>query len=221
MTEHIGLLAQAGKVIAPNIFDLIRSLQVRGNAKPSFADIFNEFYSLDLLDKKQRTGIAASSFGSSVAWVYGADKPKEIDWIVAGSPTGYPLKRSLTEWMAAAAREFVLPPKNKVPRHLKQRDPGPGHFIKRLIQHPPSVIRGFQLSIEADQREEMKNVEADVHLLWGRTDELMPVSSGMEMLKLISNSRLDIVSDYNHIWMAVEPEKLTNPAVAKAKALKK
>lgn len=72
MTEHIKNLSEAGQVIAPNIFDLIRSLQLRGNKNPSFADVANEIYRLDLLDKRQQTGLVSTSFGASVAWEYTA-----------------------------------------------------------------------------------------------------------------------------------------------------
>lgn len=67
MTEHILNLSEAGQVTAPNIFDLIRALQLRGNKQPSFADIANEISRLDLLDKRERIGLVTSSFGASVA----------------------------------------------------------------------------------------------------------------------------------------------------------
>ncbi len=218
MTEHIRNLAEAGQVVAPNIFDLIRSLQLRGNENPSFADIANEISRLDILDKKEKTGLVSSSFGGSVAWEYTLQHPQEVEWNVAGSPTGWPLKRSLVEWMVAFVREFILPPRVPIPEDLRKRDPGSGLMVKRFREDPESVVQGLKITMAADQREQMKNITQPVDLLWGRTDNYIPVWTGEKMLELMPNSRLLIVSEYNHLWIAVEPEKLTTPATDRIKA---
>ncbi len=219
MTEHIKNLSEVGQVIAPNIFDLVRSLQLRGNGQPSFADIANEISRLDVIDKKQKTGIVSSSMGGSVAWEYTLQNTDSVEWNVAGSPTGWPLKRSLVGWMAAFVREFVLPPNPKIPQHLKDRDPGSGRMEKRAKEDLGSAWHTLMLTTKANQIEQLKAIQTPVDLLWGESDQYVPLWSGREMAKMISNSRLDIVSPYNHLWMAVEPEQLTNPAIARARAM--
>lgn len=219
MTEHMLNLSEVGQVVAPNIFDLIRSLQLKGNKHPSFADIANEFSRLDLLDKKQKTGIVSSSFGSSVAWEYTAQNPDEVEWNVAGSPTGWPLKRSLVEWMGAFAREFFLPQKVPIPENTKKRDPGSGMMVKRFLQHPKSVLQGLKLTMNAEQKETMQTIKSPVDLLWGRTDQYIPPWTNKMVADVFpTNGRLTIASEYNHLWLAVEPDLLTNPALARAKA---
>lgn len=219
MTEHILNLSEVGQVIAPNIFDLIRSLQLRGNGNPTFADIANEIFRLGLLDKKHKTGLVTNSFGSSVGWEYNAQHPQEVEWNVAGSPTGWPLKRSLIEWMAAFVREFKLPPNPKIPENLRKRDPGSGLMVKRFREDPKSVVHGLKLAMNADEREAMKSIKTPVDLFWGRADKYIPPWTKEMVLEVFPiNGRLEIVSEYNHLWFAVEPEKLTNPAVVRAKA---
>lgn len=219
MTEHICNLAEVGQVVAPNIFDLIRSLQLRGNPNPGFADIANEISRLDILDRKQKTGIVSSSMGASVAWEYSAQHPKDVVWNVAGSPTGWPLNRSMGEWMVAFVREFVLPPKVPIPKDLQTKNPGLKFWGKRVVQDPGSVWHGLKLTMKADEREAMKTINTPVELLWGETDEYIPYWSGAKMKADIfpTNGRLDVVSKFNHIWPAVEPGKLTNPAVVRAR----
>lgn len=217
MTEHILNLAPYGRVIAPNIFDVIRYLQLHGNPHPSFADVANELSNWDIIDKKQPTGNISSSFGASVAWEYSAQNPQEVAWNVAGSPTGYPLKRSLIGWMGAFVREFMLPPAVPMPESLKKRNPGSGRMVKRFFQHPKSVIQGLRLTINPDQRETMRTIKSPVDLLWGRTDRYIPPWSEQMVADVFpTNARLSYVSPYNHLWM-VEAEKLTNPAVERAK----
>ncbi|MBI2334496.1 alpha/beta hydrolase [Candidatus Daviesbacteria bacterium] len=220
MTEHIGNLAEAGQVqvVAPNIFDIIRSLQLKGNANPSFADIAYEIFHLDILNKKEKTGIVSSSFGGSVAWEYTLQHPQEVEWNVAGSPTGWPLKRSLVEWMGAFVREFLLPPRVPIPEDLRKRDPGSGLMVKRSIADLRSVLHGLKITMAVDQREQMQDINQPVDLLWGRDDRYIPSWTGEKMLGLFPNARLTIVSEYNHLWMAVEPEKLTGPAIQRIQA---
>lgn len=219
MTEHILNLSEAGQVIAPNIFDLIRSLQLQGNENPTFADIAHEIYRLDILDKKQKTGLVTNSFGGSVGWEYNAQHPQEVEWNVAGSPTGWPLKRSLIEWMVAFVREFILPPNPKIPQNLRKRDPGSGLMVRRFRENPRSVVHGLKLAMNADEREAMKTIKTPVDLLWGRADKYIPPWTQEMILSVFpTNGSLGIVSAYNHLWLAVEPEKLTDPAVVRAKA---
>lgn len=223
MTEHIRNLSEVGQVVAPNIFDLIRVLQLRGNPNPGFADIANEISRLDILDKKQKTGLVSSSMGGSVAWEYSAQNPKDVIWNVAGSPTGWPLNRSTGEWMVAFVREFVLPPKVPIPKDLQAKNPGLKFWGKRVGQDPGSVLHGLKLTMKADEREAMRTINTPVDLLWGETDKYIPYWSGEKMKADMfpTNSRLEVVSKYSHVWMAVQPEKLTDPAVERVKTTSK
>lgn len=218
MTEHILNLSEAGQVIAPNIFDLIRVLQLRGNKNPGFADIANEISRLDLLDRRKKTGLVSTSFGASVAWEYTAQHPNDVEWNVAGSPTGWPLKRSLVGWMAAFTREFLLPSNPRIPSHLKKRDPGSGLMQKRAREDFASVWQGLKLTMDADQRAVMRTIKTPADLLWGKTDHYIPPWT-QQMVKDVfpTNGRLIIASEYNHLWLAVEPEKLTEPAIQRAR----
>lgn len=222
MTEHILNLAPHGRVIAPNSFDAIRYLQLNGNPNPSFADVANVISNLGVIDKKQKTGVVSSSFGSSFAWEYSVQNPEEVAWNVAGSPTGWPLKRSLIGWMGAFAREFIAPPEVPIPDKLKKRDPGLKFWGKRLLQHPSSLWHGLKLTMNADQKETMEKINTPVDLLWGRTDKYIPPwSTDMVADAFPTNARVNLtyVSPYNHLWMAVQPEQLTDPAVNRARAM--
>lgn len=212
MREHIEQLALGGRVFAPNIFDLIAVLQRRGIKNPSFADIVNEFRGLYILDKRQGTGLVAASFGGSFAWRYAAENPKEVDWVIAGSPTGWPLRRSLGGWMI----EFIKMMNNfsQAPAELKKRDAEPGLFIKQTINNPRAVFWGLIMAAKANDREILGSVAAPVELLWGRQDSYIPVESGDRMQMALRRASFNIVSEYGHLWFNLEPEKLTAPARA-------
>lgn len=218
MIEHIGQLGEVGQVFAPNIFDLIAVLQHRGIKNPGFADIVNEFNRLDILDKRQGTGLVAASIGGQFAWEYTAQKPREVDFITAGSPTGWPFKRALSEWIFEFVKEFVWEASTQVPAELKKKDPGPRLFIKQFLKDSKSVWHGLKLAMNADSRQEMAGIQQPVDLLWGRKDNYVPLWTGEKMAKLMVNGRLQVVSEYNHIWVNVEPDKLTDPAIQRIQA---
>lgn len=213
MIEHIGQLGEVGQVIAPNIFDLIAVLQHRGIKNPGFADIVNEFMSLDILDKGQKTGLVAASIGGQFAWEYTAQKPQEVEFITAGSPTGWPFKRALSEWIMEFVKEFVWEASTQVPAELKKKDPGAGLFIRQVRKDPVSVWHGLKLAMNADSRQVMEGIQQPVDLLWGRKDNYIPLWTGEKMATLMINGRLQVVSGYNHMWVNLEPGKLTGPAI--------
>lgn len=219
MEEPIRMLAEAGIVFAPNIFDLIASLQRRGNKNPGFADVVNEFTRLDLLNKREKTGIVGASIGGSFAWEYTVQKPQEVEFITVGSPTGWPFKRSLMGWMAEFMKEFIWEAYTQIPGELRKKDAGPGLFIKQARKDLGSVLHGLKLAMTADDREQMADIKQPVDLLWGARDNYVPVWTGHKMAQLMVNSRLAVVSEYNHLWVNLEPAKLVNPAIQRARGL--
>lgn len=218
-TEYILNLAQAGQVFAPNMFDLISALQHRGVKNPSFADIVNEFSDLDLLNKRGRTGLVATSFGASFAWEYTVQKPQEVDWIVAASATGWPLNRSLHRWAYEFIKMMAIHQFN-VPKEVKKKDPGGEQFLNQIKKEWKGVWQGLRLAMNADDRQLLPDIQIPVDLLWAEQDTMIPVWSGREMEKVLPNARLEIVSQHHHMWYTYEPEKVTNRAVQRASILK-
>lgn len=219
MKEHLQQLAEVGQVYAPNIYDLIASSMSRGNKRPTFSDVVNEFTKLNLVNTKGRLGIVAASIGGSFAWEYVTQNPKEVDWIVAGSPTGWPLRRGLLGWIGIFAQEMILEAHKQGSPKQRQKDPGTKLFLGQLKKHPPSVIHGLRLAMNADAREQMPNIQLPVDLLWGRKDKFIPIWSGQKMTALMPNARLEIVSEYNHLWYGLQPEKLTGPALERVRTM--
>lgn len=221
MAEHISQLAEVGQVIAPNMFDLVSSLIRKGNKSPSFADMVNEFTKLDLVNRRERTGIVATSMGGDFAWEYATQNPKELDWITAASPTGWPLNRSLHHWIG----EFIKMMGRHtisgfVPGELKRHDPGGALFLKQAMKDFGGTWTGLQMVMKSDAREQMKDVQLPVDLLWGRKDTMVPLWSGKAMQKILPNATLQVVSELHHIWYMYEPGKVTGPAIQRIKAAK-
>ena len=210
MRRQIGQLAEAGKVIAPNLFDMASVLRSKGIV-PSFEDMVYELDQLDLVDRRFKTGIVAVSVGAGFAWEYAAQKPQEVDWITTGSPLGYPLHRSLFGWLA----EFIRVSKqtSTIPEEIRKRDEGIVLLKRQIKKDPRSVWEIWKMAMNMDSREQMRNIQSPVDLLWGRHDHLTPFWSGQKMQGLLPHARLDEVSDYYHFWYQFEPEKLTGPAI--------
>lgn len=217
MTEVIKQLAEVGQVIAPNMFDLISSLRQRGVKNPTFADIVNEFSSFNLINKRERTGIVAASMGGSFAWEYATRNKQEVDWIVGASVTGWPFKRALTEWAFEFAKEFIWEAKTQVPKELQKKDAGPGLFLRQFRKSPLGILHGLSITMNDDSRQQMADIQQPVDLLWGRKDNYVPLWTGEKMAELMVNSRLEVVSEYNHLWVNLEPNKLTSPAIQRVK----
>ncbi len=62
MTEHIEQLSEVGRVIAPNLFDII-SVLLREKEAPSFRGIANTLQELEIVDLQNKTHIVACSLG--------------------------------------------------------------------------------------------------------------------------------------------------------------
>lgn len=212
MREHIEQLAPYGRVIAPNIYDLVASCVQKGIKKPTFDDLGHEFSRLEIFSQNARTGLVAASFGGSFAWRYAAEHRQEVDWVVAGSPTGWPLRRSLEGWFI----EFIKMMGNfyQAPAELKMRDAGPRFFIKQTIKNRGAVYRGLVMAAQANDTEVLGAVGAPVELLWGRKDTFIPAEGGHRMQLLLQCASFKEVSEYGHLWFCLEPEKLTAPAIA-------
>lgn len=211
MREHIAQLAPYGRVVAPNLYDLVAACIRNGIKKPTFDDLSHEFSRLEITSQDARTGLVAASFGGSFAWRYAAEHHQEIDWVVAGSPTGWPLRRSLG-WMI----EFIRMMHNfsQAPAELRKRDAGSGLFIKQAIVTPRAVFQGLVMAANANDKEVLGAVAAPVELLWGRKDTFIPAEGGRRMQLLLRSASFKEVSEYGHLWFCLEPEKLTTPAIA-------
>lgn len=213
MKRQISQLAEGGKVIAPNLFDIASVLRSKG-IMPSFEDMVYKFDQLDLVDRRHKTGIVAVSLGAGFAWEYAAQKPQEVDWITAGSPLGWPLHRSLFEWLTEFIRVSIQT--SRIPSEIRNRDEGTTLIKKQLRKDPRGVLDVFRLAMNMDSREQMRNSQSPVDLLWGRNDHFTPFWSGKKIKGLLPNARLEEVSDYYHYWYQFEPKKLTDPATQRA-----
>lgn len=213
MKRHLRQLAEAGKVIAPNLFDLASNLRHKGIA-PSLEDIVYELDQLDLIDRQQRTGIVAVSVGAGFAWEYAAQKPKKVDWIITGSPLGYPLHRSLFSWLVEFIR--VSRQTSTIPEELNT-DEGLVELKRNFKKDPRAVLDIWKMAINMDCQEQLKTIKSPVDLLWGENDNFTPIWSGEKMSTLLPQARLEVVSKYYHYWYQFEPRKLINPAIQQAK----
>lgn len=217
MTRQILQLAEVGQVYAPNLFD-IAGLLTRKNIRPDYEDMVYEFNQLKLLNRRYKTGIVGVSLGAAFGWEYAAQRPQEIEWITTGSALGWPLRRSLADWLVEFVRVSVQTA--RIPEEIRSRDAGTKLIKQQFRKDPRSVLEGFRLAMNSDSREQLKVLQSPVDLLWGRNDRFTPIWSGEKMKATLAHARLGEVSDYYHYWYQFEPEKLTGPAVEKAKTLK-
>lgn len=215
MERQIKRLAEVGTVYAPNLYDITGAL-ARKHIKPTFADIVHEFNTLDLIGKNDRIGIVAASLGAGFAWQYAADNPQQVDWITAASPLGWPLDRSMFDWLKIGWQ--MNQEVSKYPKEVKKRDPGLAQFFKQIRKDPVGVLAGLKLMMNFDSRPQMSEIQSPVDLLFGNDTICTPVWTGQNMMSLMPNARLEVVSQYNHFWYQFEPEKWTSPATQRVKS---
>ena len=216
MKRQILQLAEVGKVVAPNLFDIAGTL-ARKHIHPTYEDMVWEFNQLELLSSRDKTGIVAVSLGAGFGWEYAAQKPQEVEWITTGSALGYPLHRSLLGWLAEFTRVSVQTA--RIPKEIRSRDEGIRLIKQQFKKDPRGVLETFRLAMHTDSTEQLKSLQSPVELLWGRNDHYTPIWSAQKMKGLLPNARLEEVSDYYHYWYQFEPEKLTGPAIERARSL--
>ena len=210
-------MGEEGEVWAPSLFDLIASCQHRGIKSPTIGDMVNEFSSLELMNRNKKTGLVTDSWGADFGWEYAARNRREVEWMVAASPTGWPLGRSLTDWIPEFIR--MMYDASRTPQEIQKNDAGTDPLMQQFRKDKASVLHGIlNLAANSDSRDVFPRVETSVVMLRGVKDRYIPLYSTQRIAASLSHAGVAIVSPHGHLWPGFDREQLIRPVVQLARS---
>lgn len=203
--EVLTLLAQQQRVIAPDLPSFARS---------SYSKLIPDYESyakflLAFLDKLnlQQVHLVGHSLGGGIAITLSALAPDKVKSLVLLDSTGIP-SASIPEIIPRRAIEmtaqFFLPRLNLKLIEIPQA------FSHNLLFNTGNVIQALLLSLHADLRHLLLEIQAPSLLLWSKEDLTTPLSVAQEMALKIPNAKLVTVEEGFHEWGLWYPEKLTS-----------
>jgi len=90
--------------------------------------------------------------------------------------------------------------------YIKNTLPTAGTLVHTAVRHPDDIPGVYthipRLNIAAD----LNKIITPTHMYWGERDLIIPPTVGSEMHRLISGSKLTILSGYGHIYPVTDPE---------------
>lgn len=171
---------------------------------------------LDKLDLEQVV-LGGNSFGGQLAWETALARPDQISKLVLVDAAGYPLADSeLPIGFQLAQLPGMKPVMSRLlPRSMIETS------VRKVYGDPEKVTpelvdRYYELMLREGNRaalferfaagfaskapsERLAQLEMPTLILWGRQDELVPLSSGRRFAEDIENSRLVIFDELGHV----------------------
>lgn len=189
-----------GKSSFPN-----RDLQIE-----DYALLIKDFIKVNHL---KNTNIIAHSFGgriiSFLKGKYNIPLNKIVLMDIAGLKAKKTLKQKIKEKTYKLLKKFkYFLPKKKKEIYL--------NFLIQIFgssdfQQLPSQIRNtFIRIVQEDLEENFKNIEGDILLIWGKDDQITPLSDGKKLNHLIKGSTLIPIKNAGHFPYLEQKVLLTN-----------
>ncbi|MDD5481901.1 MAG: alpha/beta hydrolase [Candidatus Shapirobacteria bacterium] len=137
------------------------------------------------LQKKQinKPVVVGHSFGGKVAALLASQCPQELEKLILIAPAGIPHPRW---WYPLSAK---IPPKIK----QKLEPITKIVFTSRDFKEAGPLQPILANIVKEDLRSVFANIHAPTLIIWGKTDQELPLTDGQEINRLIPNSQLKII----------------------------
>lgn len=132
------------------------------------------------------------SVGGALAAKFASAHPNLIEHLYLIDSTGIPTVTTFLSWFQS------------FPKHQKHTEP---HPIYRILTHPLLHFRIALFSLFTNLSSTFARITSPTTIIWGESDELIPLSVGHRIHKLIKNSKLITIKDYTHDWVKDHPDQ--------------
>jgi pimeloyl-ACP methyl ester carboxylesterase len=203
--EVLQLLAQQHSVVAPDLPSFARSSYSK--LIPDY-DSYAKFL-LSFLDalNLQQVHLVGHSLGGGIAITLSALVPNRVKSLILVDSTGIPCV-SIPEVVPRRAIEMTA--QLLLPRLKLKLVDIPQVFSHNLLFNTGNVLQALLLSLHADLRHLLPNIQAPCLLLWSEKDLTTPLTVAQEMITTIPDSRLITVEEGFHEWGLWYPEKFAS-----------
>lgn len=186
----------------------------------AYTDLLDIF--LDKLGVTQ-INLAGNSLGGHIAWQYALDHSNRVKKLILLNSSGFPkedtdvsLAFRLANTPLVNKLMLRVTPKSLVKSSLKEVYHDDDKVTEELVNriHSLQLRRGNRQAFidkssyeYADRTEALKNITCPTLILWGKSDEWLPVSWAKDFEAAIPNARLVIYDQAGHVPMEEIPEE--------------
>lgn len=204
-TRHLReLLAKQRQVLTPSLIGHGKSQAL---PRPDFGvRDFGKVYADWMLHLGlQDASLIGHSFGGAVAMVAAAQLPAGVlRKLILIDPLGAPIARTAAgwnvQWLQKEMQNVVHAPHMYMQNVVKP-------FGYNLTRNTRDLFRLADECKRLDVREEAKNIQVPVTILWGEQDNFVPMSVGEELVAAIPQATLHRLPGV-HDWPLLRPEAL-------------
>ncbi|HXK38929.1 MAG TPA: alpha/beta hydrolase, partial [Candidatus Paceibacterota bacterium] len=156
--------------------------------------------------------LAGHSFGGRIAIKGITAKVLDVKKLVLISSAGVARRKAIKNLMLAVFAKIgrvvtAIPPisiwKQEIRRRLYENI-GSDYFRAGALSGT------FRNIIKEDLSEIAKNISVPTLIIWGSEDDTTPISEGKRLNKLISGSKLEVISGAGHFVHQERPEEVVN-----------
>jgi len=162
--------------------------------------------------------VVGVSMGGWVALKLAVDHPDVVNRLVVADSAGLKFQTNLTvkNFLPATAEEFNTFMTMLTPRQYPAPYPLRRAFLNRVAEHAWITRRIFSsfLTYQDVLDGRLQQVKAPVLVIWGKQENMIPLSVGKEMKQQLPNASMVVCADSGHLavfecWNKLEPEVAT------------
>jgi pimeloyl-ACP methyl ester carboxylesterase len=203
--EILNHLAQRHPIIAPDLPGFGRSKSPQPlEDYDSYAKPLLDFMKALSIEKAHLVG---HSLGGGIAIKMAALEPQRVQSLILVDSTGIPVN-SILEVLLHRAIE--MPAQLSLPKLKLLLVDIPQVFIHNLLFNSEQVIQSLFLSLQADLRSILPQIQFPCLILWSEKDLTFSLQAAQEFSQLIPGSVLITVPEGFHEWVLLHPEKFAS-----------
>lgn len=176
------------------------------------SEMLRQFLAIQNIKSADVVGV---SMGGWVALKLAIDHPDVVNRLVAADAAGLKFQTNLTvkNFLPATAEEFNTFMTMLTPRQYPAPYPLRQAFLNRVAEHAWITRRIFDsfMTYQDVLDGKLQTVKSPVLVIWGKQENMIPLSVGEEMKQQLPNASLVVCADSGHLavfecWNELEPE---------------
>ena len=179
------------------------------------SEMLRQFFATQNIKSADLVGV---SMGGWVSLKLAVEHPELVNRLVVADAAGLKFQTSITvrNFLPATPEEFAAFMTMLTPRHYYVPYPVQRDFFRQVAKNAWIMRRIFDsfLTYQDVLDGKLESIKAPVLVIWGKEENLIPLSVGEQMKQQLPNSSLLICADSGHLavyecWNKLEPDVAT------------
>jgi pimeloyl-ACP methyl ester carboxylesterase len=218
------------KTLKANHRIIIFDLPAYGLTGPNKTGDYSQDYYVDFVDKLltklsvEKCVLGGNSLGGGITWAYALAHPERVEKMILVDAGGYPM---VSKSVPIAFQLARLPVLNKLfqyvtPRSIIEKSVynvyvNDERITEELIDryynlalregNRKAFIDRMRTSVKNDKYLKIKELKMPTLIIWGKQDELIPITVGEQFHQDLENDTMVVFKDLGHTPMEEDPER--------------